>query len=198
MTTGRKTIPALIAAAVILICAGSSAAYFSAGDKAENVFTVGAVKIELTEPSWKPDEEHLISPGAVFEKDPIVKNTGTNAAYVRIRLAVTDADVFKEAGAGADPLEMLGPIGDKWVLTEGPSVKDDRICCSWCYEDPVEGSSATPPLFKTVTMPEYMTSETVESMGGEFDIIIAADAIQNEGFENYSEAFAAFDAQSGN
>ena len=52
----KKSVIAAIAVLVILLIAGSSIAYFNAKDAKDNVFTVGDVDIELTEPSWVPDE----------------------------------------------------------------------------------------------------------------------------------------------
>lgn len=70
-------------------------AYFTDTKTAINTFTVGSVKQELTEPSWKPDENpgKDITPGKEVKKDPTVKNIGENEQYVFMKLKVPAAEV---------------------------------------------------------------------------------------------------------
>jgi predicted ribosomally synthesized peptide with SipW-like signal peptide len=67
-------------------------AYLTATDTAKNMFTVGSVKAQLTEPNWNPDYDSNndgindtlldIIPGETISKDPTIQNTGKNNAYV--------------------------------------------------------------------------------------------------------------------
>lgn len=70
-------------------------AYFTDHQSAENTFTVGSVKQELTEPSWKPDENpgQNMTPGKEVKKDPTVTNNGDNDQYVFMKVEVPAAEV---------------------------------------------------------------------------------------------------------
>lgn len=62
------------------------AAYFTDTDMKTNVFEVGNVDIELSEPSW--EKPIGIVPNQAIPKDPIVVNTGVNDAYVYMTVDV--------------------------------------------------------------------------------------------------------------
>ncbi len=86
----KKTI--LVAAiAVMLVAAlvvGGTLAYFT--DKTEakqNTFTVGNVKIDLTETAWNANESHTLVPGKFYDKNPtITVKEGSQDAYVFLKL----------------------------------------------------------------------------------------------------------------
>lgn len=77
-------------------------AYFTDTQTKTNTFTVGSVKQELTEPSWKPEEKpgENMTPGKTVAKDPTVKNIGNNDQYVFMKVEVPAAEVttFDENG----------------------------------------------------------------------------------------------------
>lgn len=75
-------IVALAATAVI----GGTLAYFTdTTDAMVNEFTVGNVKIDLTEPSWKGDA--TLMPGVVYDKDPtITVDEKSQDAYVFLKM----------------------------------------------------------------------------------------------------------------
>lgn len=86
----KKTI--LVAAiAVMLVAAlvvGGTLAYFTdkSGPK-ENTFTVGNVKIDLTETAWNANESHTLVPGKFYDKNPtITVKEGSQDAYVFLKL----------------------------------------------------------------------------------------------------------------
>ena len=80
----------LVVALAAVTVIGGSLAYFTAEDNAENDFTVGNVNIEIIEEKWDAADlagaHENLYPGQVVEKDPVVKNNGANAAYVRVKL----------------------------------------------------------------------------------------------------------------
>lgn len=86
----KKTI--LVAAiAVMLVAAlvvGGTLAYFTdKSDAKVNTFTVGNVKIDLTENAWNADADHTLVPGASYAKDPtITVKEGSQDAYVFLKL----------------------------------------------------------------------------------------------------------------
>jgi len=69
---------------VAILAVGGTLAYFTSEDSAENVFTMGNVKIEVVEEFEQNSE---LAPGLKINKDVWVKNTGSKPAYVRVHLA---------------------------------------------------------------------------------------------------------------
>jgi len=77
----------IVVAAAAIIAAGATLAYFTAdGGTKTNTFTTGEVKVELSEPSWKPENGSKYGPGDIIPKDPQVTNTDKTDAWVAIRV----------------------------------------------------------------------------------------------------------------
>ena len=84
----------ILAGAICLATIGGISAYLTDYDKTVNQFTVGKVDIQLEEPGWKPEEHTKIEPGKDIQKDPQIKNTGVNDAFVYLEVTVPMADVI--------------------------------------------------------------------------------------------------------
>ena len=98
----KKILTLAIVVALVAIVVGSSLAYFTAEDKADNTFTIGSVKIEIYEngsatesdtipmgkltPIVKTDDP--ASDVSYVKKAVTVKNIGKNAAYIRTHIAI--------------------------------------------------------------------------------------------------------------
>ena len=100
----KKKVAALgLVAAMLLTSAGATLAYFTDITETEkNVFTVGNVEIELTEPNWVAsgsEDAPEVYPGEALAKDPTVKNIGANPCFVRVK--VEGLDQFTEKFNGA-------------------------------------------------------------------------------------------------
>ncbi|MGN0633286.1 MAG: TasA family protein [Oscillospiraceae bacterium] len=81
----------LTSAAVLMIGAaavGGMLAYLTDKDEVTNTFTVGEVKIDLTEPNYNLDNAKDIVPNQTITKDPTVTNTGKNDAIVFLKVTV--------------------------------------------------------------------------------------------------------------
>lgn len=76
----KKTILLCIVMVIVLLI-GGLAAYFTDSETKTNVFTVGNVDIEITEPHWNGDYEGIL-PNEHVPKDPQITNTGNNPAYI--------------------------------------------------------------------------------------------------------------------
>ena len=111
----------LVAVIAAMAIAGASLAYFTAEDSAENVFTVGNVAIDLTEPNWDETgkvEAEDVYPGEPLAKDPTVTNTGKNPCFVRI--SVTGWDSLKNAKLSDQDITYRTDyvdekLGENWV-----------------------------------------------------------------------------------
>lgn len=85
----KKTI--LVAAiAVMLVAAlvvGGTLAYFTDTKSVTNTFTVGNVKIDLTETAWHDNDDHTLVPDKFYDKNPtITVKEGSQDAYVFLKL----------------------------------------------------------------------------------------------------------------
>lgn len=127
----------------------------------ENVFTVGSVKIRLTEPHYDPSGNTPMVQGQTVGKDPVITNTGTNSAFVWLEVEVPKETVrlLTEAGAPEEKEEelfSLDGLDDKnWVLVESrPAGEGKTMTYVYGYASilPSEGDGrTTEPLFQTVT-----------------------------------------------
>ena len=85
-----KKILALAAVVVVTaaIAVAGTLAYLTDRDSKVNTFTVGDVKIELTE---EFEQGATLVPGVNIEKKPVIKNTGKNDAYVWMTFSIPAA-----------------------------------------------------------------------------------------------------------
>ena len=98
----KKILTLALVVALIAIMVGGTLAYFTADDEATNTFTIGSVEIELEENFETPDAMiPVVTPDDsdpnYIEKEAWVKNTGKNAAYVQMYVAIPTA--LDDAGA---------------------------------------------------------------------------------------------------
>ena len=181
----------LLSTAVILVAmmvVGGTLAYFTADDTATNVFTVGDVKIDLTEPLWEANlngasKLENIYPGMAITKDPMVTNTGSNPAFVRVKVEIPTFVVETPAAEEIKPLFTIGTLGANWV---------DGGDGYYYYTASLASGEATSKLFEVVTLTtELDVHNGVSPVEDELNIDITAEAVQAQGFENYTAAFAA-------
>ena len=166
-----------ILALVLVIClamaigVGATLAYFTADDTAKNEFTVGNVKIDLTEPKWDENgskDAPQVYPGEALAKDPTVKNIGANPCFLRIQ--VEGLDCLDEAGMITYRTDYVdGALGTDWVLhTDG----------YFYYTKVLAAGETTDALFDQIVIPAGLENGDGES---KFDIDVTAYAVQAQG-----------------
>lgn len=166
---------------VAVLGVGGTLAYFTAEDEAANTFTVGNVKIKLTEPSWDSElggtgeiEAEAVYPGEALPKDPYVTNEGNNPCFVRVK--VEGLDVL---GKSADLLihvrtkYVQDALGADWVLhTDG----------YYYYTKVLEaGKTTDTPVFDSIVIPTALTNDLGEEYKDEYDVKVTAYAVQAQG-----------------
>ena len=169
-------------ASVFLLClailAGTTMAYFTAGDTAHNVITSGNVDIELVE---KQDRDGTlvdypdgpisgVMPGESVSKIVSVRNTGTGDAWVRIQVEKIMELNRKYAGeeAIADPELMVLDINtEHWAEKDG----------WYYYKEPLPVGKTTEPLFRQVAISMEMDNPYQEA---DMDIVVHAQAVQSK------------------
>lgn len=128
------------AALVTVLFAGSVSAYFTDQDEKVNTFTVGKVTIELEEPKWEkkpddngnkiPDEAERMTPNQTIIKDPQVKNTGNNDAFIYMTVEVPCRQIISVNNDGTrNPLAMRElynyQVDNSWKLLGTVDVSDE-------------------------------------------------------------------------
>jgi predicted ribosomally synthesized peptide with SipW-like signal peptide len=87
----KKKLTAAAAAGVMLLICSLAVAYFTDYDTKTNVFTVGNVALELNEEHFTDGQ--LVRADVKLDKDPTVKNTGTNDEFVFLEVKVPKGEI---------------------------------------------------------------------------------------------------------
>ena len=145
-------------------------------------------------------------PGANVRKNPYVKNTGVNDAYIRVR-ALIPVSLFNVIDNGPSYWTTTamneGQVTSNAVNTYNTSgataVKQVERGGIMYYEydftfvKPVKSGELTFwNVWGNIAINSNATAEDLANVDG-FDIIFEADAIQADGFADATAAFAAFD-----
>ena len=159
----------LVLALALTAIGGATLAYFTDTDNADNVFTVGNVDIDLTEPNWdaagKVDAPEVY-PGEALAKDPTVTNNGANPCFVRI--SVTGWDCLAPAGNITYRTDYVdGKLGENWV----------KYGDYFYYTKVLAADAKTDALFDQIVMPENLTN----GYDGSYTLSVVAEACQAQG-----------------
>lgn len=203
----------LVAVAAIAI-AGTSLAYFTDKDQADNVFVVGNVKIQLLE-NFEQNSKLLPATGSVEDgtlqnavsKEVDVKNTGTEPAYVRVHIAVPAAldtqpnpllhFTYSEASLQHWSWEKTG--GGLWNSYETTIDGIPYHVYVVTHRQPLAPASATEDhAIDQVYLDSRATGDDVAELNGilgeNWEIKVLAEGVQSAGF---SDAFSALDTAFG-
>lgn len=220
MTKKRFVAILLCMTLVALAAIGATFAYLTDTKTVDNTFTMGNVAIKLDETNVNDptgdrvtSNEYNVYPGAVVTKDPIVHNTGKNAAYIRATVNVSNwmnlcAAYYPESGfeftkpGYEKSLELLvGTLGEGWSVvgvTRGDTFTLGQIDAKFIlkYDGALDGALAagadTTAMFQTVTIPAGIDNANTDSFK---EVKVVAQAIQADGFDTWEAAFAAYDAK---
>lgn len=214
----RRVLIAAIAVCLIAILACGSLAYFtftaptvtnkfytySTDDPKPPVTPKDLFSIEITETGagqYGENNEYYgkvyqeILPGSTLEKDPTVTNTGKYAAWVRLRITITNGDnwaqisneigltdlgvIFQDFNSNGISEETYNPdLPTGWHRAEGPIINNDTITYVYYSNKPLQPGEAS-VLFNGMKMPEALTSQHMIDLA-QFQIIIEGDAIQSD------------------
>lgn len=216
MTKKRFVAILLCVTLVALAAIGATFAYLTDTKTVNNTFTMGNVAIKLDETNVNdPTGDRVTSnaysvyPGAVVTKDPIVHNTGKNAAYIRATVNVSNwmnlcaayypdfKYTFGQEGYKAALNLLVGELGEGWSVvgvTAGDTFTIGQFDAKFIlkYDGKLAAGADTTAMFQTVTIPAGIDNANTESFSG---VKVVAQAIQADGFDTWEAAFNAFDAQ---
>ena len=154
-------------------------------------------------------EHSNMMPGSNVRKNPYVKNTGSNDAYIRVRVLVPVSlfdiidggpsywvDSALENEVTSKAVKAYNAAGYK--ATNVPQVERDGIKYyefDFTYTDPVKPGELTFwNVWSNIAIDKNATADQLQNVKS-FDVIFEADAIQSTGFADAASAFVAFDAQ---
>ena len=203
----KKTAAATAMAALAMTALmGGTFAYLTDNESVTNTFTVGKVGIEGSEPNWDPDGDGTpggaasdIVPAQSWAKDPQIKNTGDNPAYVYMEVAVPVADAvyvdsrgIRQNGGNPAHIELfefdaegktvqtltdgigISEQNDAWTQLYKEEI-DGRMVYTFCYNSVLNPEEATVSLFDTITFANMVEGQFD---GQELDVPVRFYAIQ--------------------
>lgn len=150
----KRMLTAALALCCLAVLATGTLAYFTAEETAQNVITMGALKMDLVELDEKDepweDVENIV-PGMEVTKKAYVENNGSVDFYTRVkiekRFVPAQGDELPKLNTG---LVELNINKASWDLRE------DGF---YYYNKPVAPDEKTEPLFTTVTFSTKMGNE---------------------------------------
>ncbi|MBQ8305587.1 MAG: Camelysin metallo-endopeptidase [Blautia sp.] len=169
----------LVLSVAALAYVGGTMAYLTDYDTAANEFTVGKIDIELQEPTWKPEEHKKLVPTETIKKDPQVKNTGVNDAYVYLEVSVPMRNVVTADASGnrvnAKNMELFTfSSAQEWSLIDS-YVKGENKIYLYAYTQIVKPNQTTKPLFQQMTFANIVEGQLD---GKTLNVPVRAYAIQ--------------------
>ena len=142
-------------------------AYMSDQDKRVNSLTIGSNEIEIIEDYEPPADPQR---GDSISKKVAVKNTGSISCYVRIFAQCSNGKTAEYLTFDLDTQNWTSKQNDGYYY----------------YQYPLNPNDTTPPLFTAF----MLSAEMPENLLKDFDIIIYAESVQSESFDDAIQAFA--------
>lgn len=188
----------------VTVAINGTISYLSATDSETNVFTLGEIDVDLTEPGWDPQEENVKTryPGDTIEKDPTITAT-EGESYMRVKVELVEKGTATPVSAAAAALIWNTVYFDS-ALNVGTGYSLANLAASKQYNDLdytldavnstaakryytyTEGgalpavfsaSDGGKVLFNRIVIPTDYTAANFTTMG-DYDIIITVEAIQ--------------------
>lgn len=173
----KWTIAAVLVLVVALLAVGTWA-YFSAVGRADNVITMGSVKLALHDEDGAGQPFTTVSamPGSVVNKVVYVENVGTGAFYTRVKITPEIINAANES-VPLDPSERLLVLDlndTDWIAgADG----------YYYYKGALDPEAATTNLFSRVT---FSTKMGNEYQNATVHIYVTAEAVQTANLEKYA------------
>ena len=208
-----KKILAIVAAlsVVMSLVAGGTIAYLTDTKKATNTMTLGNVEIALKEQQFgdngdlvdyvdgKPLFPIVNAPESLtngyWDHDQVVDKivtveAGANSsdAYVRTIIAYEyDAESFSKI-----VINDIENSNDVTVTEHGVVEIDgaDYMVYVYTYNNPLTKGNSTDPSLKQIYMNSTATNEDTAAFGETYDVLVLAQAVQTQGFQNANAAFS--------
>lgn len=165
----EKAAAAFLGVSLFAASSGLTNAYLTEHPKAlVNLISSGSVDVELTEPSWQPENALGLVPGSVVPKNPTATNTGKSDAWIFLRVSVPVKRISvvnpqthrKEPPADIGIFSFIAAEGWERIAAERTA---DSINFIYGYRKLVKPGEKTTPLFESVTLVNYLEGELTAS-----------------------------------
>ena len=181
----KKKMYVIAAILVVLAILGTGTlAYFTTRVVTHNVITSGDIDIQLVETAIKNGQEvdyvnnsTGLMPGQDHSKIVKVRNTGSNPAWVRLKVQISITDETGKALSDAVlDIDYDTGINGAWEEKDG----------AFYYKQKLDPGNLTKPLFRTVS---FLKSAGDEYQNAKIGIAVQAEGIQYENNTNYATAW---------
>ena len=178
---------------------GTPTSEYKAGD---TCYTDDQIKADAAKYQDLLKNNGKLNPGQSYHKMPYVVNTGSNNAYIRIRMMFP---------AALDTAILNSSMYTTTALNKGEFTMEHKDDASFTDENGVAyntyvftrvkplapGEMTYWNVWGTVHMDTDVTNAELKALvpNGTFDVLVQADAIQADGFDSAEAAFAAFPAE---
>ena len=150
MKKKAKKIITLIIVVLVIALVGGIVAFLTDTDEATNVFTMGSVKISLTETNWNASNGQNVLPGQPINKNPKINNIGNNPAYVYIKVV----NPIVELSNGTTGVLFNYTAKSGWTQLDQIEQCGYRAT-TYYYNTALNPSNSTTTLFDTVTINDF-------------------------------------------
>ena len=199
MRVNKRVFLGLVSLLVILVisCIALTMAYLTDKRESLNLFEMGTVKIEIQEPGWEGTATNpkLIKLDSVVTKDPLVKNIGEEACFVRATVTFSDA-MLQPGLTIADFITFIGMNTTNWEV-DGTYTRGDTEVVFY-YKGILEPGKSTEKIFTGVKLHSKSAGgdNLLEGAFNGFDVQVSGEAVQtkDENGKVFASAKAAFDA----
>lgn len=196
----KKIFAVAIILLVIVLGIGGIIAYFTDKKDVTNTFTLGNVKITLTEPNYDTVEAAKVTPNKIIDKDPTITNVGTNDAYIFAKVEVPYYTVTSRGASQAAATELFsmlksdgtaGPNSGWTQVSRTADTSNNKVTYVFAYTGTdsatmqaisTNGSAVLFNKVQFANLKDYseLTTATTNAITETFDVKVEAYAIQSD------------------
>ena len=205
----KKVLVIALAVCLVAILSMGSLAWFNASEDITNEFHMSTseedpdaifsvdvweyIDGDTTTPDYDGHTFTDIVPGATYEKEPHIENTGSYSQWIRVKVSISEGQKWIDALNGYDlSLAFGGHDETLWTRYDAPAIDattGDLVYVFYLNDvlDPDEDVA----IFDSVTIPTVLEQDDMVFEDGVFKLNIVAEAIQSQ--YTGTTAKAAFD-----
>lgn len=223
MKTAKKAMLMTLCAIILVVATVfGTMAYLTSTDEVVNTFTVGNVAIKLDEAKVDTNgspiagaarvktNEYKLMPGHTYTKDPTIHvDAASEDCFIRAKVTLTNAKEWiaiatKYADNKVENI-IKGTDDNIWWVSQ-PAVDEtaNTVTYTFVYKNEshtdelgkriwTSTDSKDLVLFNEIAIPGGLTNDELKDVG-DSKITVVAEAIQADGFDTETAAWAAFDA----
>ena len=185
---------------IAFLCVSEIFAYLTDMEQTTNTFTLGDIKITLTQPNYDTEEAAKISPNKVIDKDPTITNVGKNDAYIFAKVEMpyySATSVGQSAATDTELFSLINSAGTTgtntgWTqLSRTADMETHKVTYLYAYTGAETSTMETVEKGEEVVLfnkarfanlKDYseLTSDSDDTIIETFDLKVEAYAIQKD------------------